>query len=56
MLQVREHAPTLSPSIIFTFGFIVESIKEFKGASTTKLKYLPRNAFHTLQSNVGQFS
>jgi hypothetical protein len=28
MLLTKEQAPTLSPSIVFTFGFIVESIKE----------------------------
>jgi hypothetical protein len=28
VLQARERAPTLSPSAIFTFGFVVESIKE----------------------------
>jgi hypothetical protein len=33
MLQVREHAPTLSPSDVFTFGLAVESIKELGGAS-----------------------
>jgi len=33
MLQAREHAPTIYPSAIFTFGLIVESIKEFGGAS-----------------------
>jgi hypothetical protein len=33
MLQARERAPTLSPFIIFTFGFTIESIKELGGAS-----------------------
>jgi len=33
MLQAKEHAPTPSPSIIFTFGFTVESIKELGGVS-----------------------
>jgi hypothetical protein len=28
MLQVRERAPTPSPSTIFTFEFVIESIKE----------------------------
>jgi hypothetical protein len=32
VLRVRECAPTPSLSIVFTFGFIVESIKEFEGA------------------------
>jgi hypothetical protein len=33
VLQFKECAPIPSPSIIFTFGLEVESIKEFKGAS-----------------------
>jgi hypothetical protein len=32
MLQAKEHTPTPSPSIIFNFGFIVESIEELGGA------------------------
>jgi hypothetical protein len=32
MLQAKEHAPTLSPFDVFTFGLIVESIKELGGA------------------------
>ncbi len=32
MLQARECALTPSPSDVFTFGFEVESIKEFGGA------------------------
>ncbi len=32
VLQAMEHAPTF-PSVIFTFGLIVESIKELGGAS-----------------------
>jgi hypothetical protein len=34
MLQAKKHAPTPSPSIVFTFGLVVESIKELGGAST----------------------
>jgi len=34
MLQAREHIPTPYPFVIFTFGLIVESIKEFGGVST----------------------
>jgi hypothetical protein len=34
MLLTKEHTPTLSPSIVFTFGLIVEYIKELGGAST----------------------
>jgi hypothetical protein len=33
VLQARECTSILSPSIIFTFGFIVESIKELGGMS-----------------------
>jgi hypothetical protein len=34
MLQAKEHAPTPFPFIIFTFGLVVESIKELAGASS----------------------
>ncbi len=34
VLRVRERTPTLYPFIIFTFGLVVESIKELVGAST----------------------
>jgi len=33
VLRVREHAPTPSPSVVFTFGLEVEFIKELGGAS-----------------------
>ncbi len=33
MLRNRERALTPSPSVVFTFGLVVESIKEFRGAS-----------------------
>jgi len=33
MLWTNEHAPTLSPSVVFTFGLVIESIKELGGAS-----------------------
>jgi hypothetical protein len=33
VLRVRERAPTLFPSNVFTFGLVVESIQEFGGAS-----------------------
>jgi hypothetical protein len=33
VLQAREHTRTPYPSIVFTFGFTVEFIKEFGGAS-----------------------
>ncbi len=33
VLQVRERAQTLYPSVVFTFRFAVESTKEFGGAS-----------------------
>jgi len=37
MLQVREHTSTPFPSIVFTFGFAIESIKEFGSASMVYL-------------------
>jgi hypothetical protein len=33
-MLTKEHTPTLSPSVVFTFGLIVEYIKELGGAST----------------------
>jgi hypothetical protein len=33
VLQAKEHTPTPYPSDVFTFGFVVEFIKEFGGAS-----------------------
>jgi hypothetical protein len=33
MLQAKKHAPTPFPSVVFTFGLAVESIKEVRGAS-----------------------
>jgi hypothetical protein len=33
VLQIKECAPILSPSIVFTFGLTIESIKELGGAS-----------------------
>jgi hypothetical protein len=35
MLRAKEHAPTPSPSIVFTFGLKVESIKELGGNDVT---------------------
>ncbi len=37
MLQAKDHAPTHFPSIVFTFGLIIESIKELGGASNLDL-------------------
>jgi hypothetical protein len=42
MLQVREHTPTPSPFIVFTFRFVVEYVKEFEGASNVVLDALNR--------------
>jgi hypothetical protein len=30
VLQAREHTPTAYPFVVFTFGFVVEFIKEFQ--------------------------
>jgi hypothetical protein len=35
VLRAKERAPTPSPSIVFTFGLAVKSIKELGGASTS---------------------
>jgi hypothetical protein len=45
VLQTKERTPTLFPSVIFTFGLPVESIKKLGGAS--------KDGFaHTSLSNV----
>jgi hypothetical protein len=33
VLRGKERAPTLSPFVVVTFGFVVESLKELGGAS-----------------------
>jgi hypothetical protein len=33
MLQAKKHAPTPFPFVVFTFGPIIESIKELGGVS-----------------------
>jgi len=38
VLRAREHAPIPSPFVVFTFGLIVESIKELGGASRVHFK------------------
>jgi len=38
VLQARECTPTPSPSIVFTFGLVVESIKEFENVSIVALQ------------------
>jgi hypothetical protein len=40
VLRAKELALTPSPSIVFTFGFIVESIKELGGASHDLFEHL----------------
>jgi len=48
MLQAKECAPTPSPFVVFTFGLIVESIKELGGASMVVLqrRKLQENSCH----------
>jgi len=41
----NEHTPTPSPSIVFTFGLAVKSIKELGGASLT-LGARPLNCYN----------
>jgi len=38
MLQARERTLILFPSIVFTFGLVVEFIKEFGGAALARPK------------------
>jgi hypothetical protein len=33
MMRARERAPTPSPSVVFTFGLTIESIKKLEGVS-----------------------
>jgi hypothetical protein len=42
VLRAKERDPTPYPSIVFTFGFTIESIKEFGGA----LGRLPKKENH----------
>ncbi len=42
-LQAKEHGPIPSPSIVFTFGLIIESIKELDGASLCIYKCKSQN-------------
>jgi hypothetical protein len=48
MLQAKECAPIPSPFVVFTFGLIVESIKELGGASMVVLqrRKLQENSCH----------
>jgi hypothetical protein len=45
VLQAMEHAPTPFLSVVFTFGFVVESIKEF-GSALDKIMYSTLMCFH----------
>jgi hypothetical protein len=46
MLRTKEHTPTPYLSDVFTFGFEVESIKKFRGASPLeKIQMLPMFSF-----------
>jgi hypothetical protein len=51
VLQTKERAPTLFPSVVFTFGLAIESIKEFGGVSMQmeysmgELKYLIHRSY-----------
>jgi hypothetical protein len=40
VLQAKERAPTHFPSVLFTFGFTIESIKEFGVHQSSPLKEL----------------
>jgi hypothetical protein len=48
VLQVKERAPTPFPSVVFTFGLVVESIKEFRGASCTLVGWVDKVLEHAL--------
>jgi hypothetical protein len=40
MLRAREIVPTLSPFVVFTFGLVVKSIKEFGGVSILQMNLI----------------
>jgi hypothetical protein len=61
MLRAKEHTSTPFPSIVFTFGLVVESIKELRGASIVhelankqnlKIKSLRKNKKPTKQKDI----
>jgi hypothetical protein len=56
MLQAKEHTPTFYPSIVFTFGLVVESIKEFGNVLDLILTYLkfPKKNGYTYEHCVEQ--
>jgi hypothetical protein len=61
MLQARKHTPTPCPSVIFTFGLTIESIKEFRGVSYTKKNYdngrsKDQSAFTLFQIQLDEFA
>jgi hypothetical protein len=57
VLQANEHAPNLFPSVVFTFGLVVGSIKELGGASLmlNKLKEMRGPTFiYTFLGDLAQ--
>jgi hypothetical protein len=40
MLRAKKHTPTPSPSIVFTFGLVIKSIKEFGDVSNIKAQFV----------------
>jgi hypothetical protein len=52
VLWATERAPTLSPSIVFTFGLVVESIKELGGASNIIKNLCKKNVTTTVSNNL----
>jgi hypothetical protein len=53
VLWVKERTPTLSPSVVFTFGFIVGSIKEFKGVLQPHFEGSVRSPFTFPKMGLG---
>ncbi len=43
VLRAREHTPTPYSSVVFTFGLVVESIKEFGGMLMKSMDTLSHN-------------
>jgi hypothetical protein len=57
VLQAKKHAPIPSPSIVFTFGHAIESIKELGGASESlaMIYVIKKNPHYLLGNNFTFF-
>jgi len=58
VLRIRERAPIPFPSAFFTFGFIVESIKELGGVSSShyNLQHIKKTTISLLIINFNELN